>query len=74
MLSSSGHNDLDVCPIIFLYMHALELYLKAIARIGKTILELAEDEPSITERDLMEHELSIFLPIAKRVFKQVSWD
>lgn len=53
MLSKSGYNDLDACPIIFLYRHALELYLKAIARIGRTILEMAEHETLVTDRELM---------------------
>ena len=31
MFDKAGYNDLEACPIIFLYHHALELYLKAVA-------------------------------------------
>lgn len=74
ILSKSGYNDLDACPIIFLYRHALELYLKAISRLGRTILDLAEHETPITNRELIGHKLSKFLPILKRIFNHVGWD
>lgn len=48
--------------------------MKAIARVGKTILELTEGAQPITECDLIGHELSKFFPILQRVFSQVGWD
>jgi hypothetical protein len=73
MLSKTGYNDLDACPTIFLYRHALELYLKAIVRIGRAILDLAEYEPSITDQELTGHNLSRFSPVLKRIFGYVGW-
>jgi len=34
MCDKSSYNSLEGCPIIFLYRHALELYLKAIVLHG----------------------------------------
>jgi len=74
MLSSSGYNDLDACPIIFLYRHALELHLKAIGRIGQTILSLSEATQEITEKNLLGHKLAGFYPVLRKVFNHVGWD
>jgi hypothetical protein len=74
MLSKAGYNDLDACPIIFLYRHALELYLKAIGRIGRVILDLAEHEQPITDGELIGHKISKFLPALKRIFGYVGWN
>lgn len=73
LLSSPGYNDLDACPIIFLYRHALELYLKAIGRIGQTILSLSAAPQEITEKNLLGHKLAGFYPILRKVFSQVGW-
>lgn len=74
MMSKSGYNDLDACPIIFLYRHALELYLKAILRIGKVILDLAEYEKPIQDKDIMGHELSKFYSKLRNIFEYVNWN
>jgi len=74
MISASGYNDLDACPIIFLYRHALELYLKAIGRIGQTILSLSATTQEISEKDLFGHKLTGLYPILRRVFSHVGWE
>lgn len=38
MFDQAGYNDLEACPIVFLYRRALELYLKAIALDGIKIM------------------------------------
>jgi hypothetical protein len=40
MFASAGYNELDACPIVFLYRHELELSLKAIALTGIEIMQL----------------------------------
>jgi len=74
MSSPHGFNDLDACPIIFLYRHSLELYLKAIGYIGQTILSLSATSQEITEKSLLGHKLIGFYPILRKVFSQVGWE
>lgn len=73
MFSLPSYNDLDACPIIFVYRHSLELYLKAIARIGQDILKLKSSSLEISDKELMGHKLSNFLPLVEKVFSEVGW-
>ncbi|MFZ2490255.1 MAG: hypothetical protein WA208_02105 [Thermoanaerobaculia bacterium] len=64
MLSRPGYSDLEALPVVYLYRHALELYLKAILVIGNQLLAVNGDD--ITEKDLQRvlnsHRLTPFLP------------
>lgn len=40
MFDKGSYNSLEGCPIIFVYRHALELYLKAIVIRGAAIMQL----------------------------------
>ena len=68
--------DFDACPIVFLYRHALELYLKAILLgDGRNILLLA-GKPCPKSEEVLKgnHSLERMLPTIRLVFEEVGWD
>lgn len=74
MFDKAGYNSLEACPIVFLYRHALELYLKAIALVGIKIMQLKDEEASPkSERLLKTHRLLPLLPLVRRTFDLVGW-
>jgi hypothetical protein len=73
MFDGNGYNDLEGCPIIFLYRHALELYLKAIVLHGETILSINGEMLLANRGILQRHTLQPFFPLLKRTFDAVGW-
>lgn len=73
MFDKAGYNDLEACPIIFLYHHALELYLKAVALVGIKIMRLNGEAYTDSERLLRTHRLLPLLPLVRRTFDLVGW-
>jgi hypothetical protein len=71
--ASHGYSDLDACPIVFMYRHSLELYLKAIVIVGNKISRL-KSKKAINEKSFMIHEISKLFPIVQKVFKEVGWE
>ncbi len=69
----AGYNDLDACPIVFLYRHSLELYLKAIVLIGTSMMHLNGKVQQGNERLLRTHHLSSLLPMVKSTYDVVGW-
>jgi hypothetical protein len=63
---SRGYNDCDACPIVFLYRHSFELYLKATLHSGERVLSLSGDSLGIDAKVLNDHKL---LPLAKSFAK-----
>lgn len=72
-LASSGYRDMDTCPIVFLYRHALELYMKAIVHRGESLLSIAGEKLIIPTRALERHELSPLLEPIRKVFAHMGW-
>jgi len=73
-LAGGGYRDVDACPIVFLYRQALELYMKAIVRRGKSLLSIAAEKLIISPRALERHELSPLLEPIRRVFTNAGWN
>lgn len=73
MFDKASYNSLEGCPIIFLYRHALELYLKAIVLHGEVILQMS-GKTLLTNRSLLQkHSLLPFFPLLKQTFEAVGW-
>jgi hypothetical protein len=73
MFDKSSYNSLEGCPIIFLYRHAFELYLKAIVLHGEVILQM-NGKTLLTNRSLLQkHSLLPFFPLLKQTFDAVGW-
>jgi hypothetical protein len=68
------HIDFDAYPIVFLYRHAIELYLKAVLLIGNSLAITQDDSDLHTEDVFKSHSLSLNLPSVKAIFKSVGWE
>lgn len=69
----NGYSDLDACPIVFLYRHSVELYLKAIILWGCGLVALQSGEHIDTDALFRTHSLAVLLKPTKRVFKEAGW-
>jgi len=76
MESAAGYRDYEGYPILFLYRHALELYLKAIVYRGAQLLGLISDKKRNTEKLLTSHKLTQLLPTIEAIFRvaELEWD
>jgi len=74
LAQSRGYADYEGYPVLFLYRHSLELYLKAIVYRGAMLLGLVAERRPDT-RDLFErHELVRLLPAIRAIFKEMDGD
>ena len=73
LAASRGYGDYEGYPILFLYRHALELYMKAIVCRGAQLLNLLDMATPDTSKLFKVHRLSRFLPSVKAVFDGVGW-
>ena len=69
----AGYSDLEACPIVFLYRHAMELHIKAIIVTGNDILELSGQVPIIKTEDLGSHRIHALVPALKQIFVFLGW-
>lgn len=74
MGSAAGYRDYEGYPILFLYRHALELYLKAIVYRGAQLLGLISEEKPHTKKLLTSHKLTRLLPTIEAIFRAVEWE
>ncbi len=68
-----GYADYEGYPVLFLYRHALELYLKAIVYRGAKLLRLISEENLDTDKLFRNHSLTRLLPAIRAIFKQMQW-
>jgi hypothetical protein len=75
MAESAGYADYEGYPIVFLYRHALELYLKALVYRGAELLGL-EGVSVDTSRLFRDHRLKPLLAPAKKILssRRVSFE
>lgn len=68
-IASTHYRDPDACPIVFLYRHAVELYLKAIIHWGNSLLRL-NGKPIVPHRNIFtEHRLRVLLKSVKPILR-----
>ena len=68
-IAASHYRDPDACPIVFLYRHALELYLKAIIHWGNSLLRL-NGKPIVPHKNIFtEHRLVVLLKSVKAILR-----
>ena len=71
--ASPGYRDFDGYPILFLYRHALELYMKAVVYRGALLLHLLDMTTLDTAKLFKVHRLSPLVPGVKTVFDGAGW-
>jgi len=73
MEASRGYPDYEGYPILFLYRHALELYLKALVYRGAKLLQVRNNQALETDFLLTNHRLSKFLPSFRAILESTGW-
>jgi hypothetical protein len=68
-----GYSDADACPIVFLYRHSTELYLKAIILWGTGLVRLQSGENIDSDKLFDTHRFSDLLPAVERIFREAGW-
>jgi hypothetical protein len=69
IMKSRHYRDPDACPIVFLYRHAIELYLKAIIHWGNMLLRI-NSRPIMAHKNIFqEHRLGVLLKSVKPILK-----
>ena len=65
-----GYRDPDACPIVFLYRHALELYLKSFVYWGNRLLRMNKKTIVMKQQELFRtHSLRKLAAAAKPTFR-----
>ncbi len=67
------HNDLQSLPVVFLYRHSLELYIKGIVITGFEILSLSGEKVP-AKKIVFSHKISSMLSTVERIFRAVGWE
>lgn len=73
-LAAEGYGDYDGYPILYLYRHSLELYLKAVVYRGAGLCGLLTGEELDTTKLFEHHELSRLLAPTKAILAAMKWD
>jgi hypothetical protein len=73
MVTGTGYKDYDGYPILFLYRHSLELYLKALVYRGAMLLRLINDDEVFTENLFARHDLARLVPAVRTIFEKLGW-
>lgn len=68
-----AYDPLDACPIVFLYRHSTELYLKGVLRAGESLLRLSGEKPTFDASNLMSHPLRPLLGPLEELFAAMGW-
>lgn len=71
--STGALRDFEAAPVLFLYRHAFELYLKAFILVGSKILRMKGKATMTAKSIFTTHELSKFLPHLESILEEVGW-
>jgi hypothetical protein len=66
--------DFRAYPVVFLYRHALELYMKAVILVGAPMLAVKEMTEIDRHRLLKTHNLELLREDLEQVFEAFEWD
>ncbi|MGD1155736.1 MAG: hypothetical protein ABSA41_07895 [Terriglobia bacterium] len=66
--------DFRAYPVVFLYRHALELYMKAVLLVGPPMLSIKGQHEVDRQQLLKTHSLDILRQELERVFEAYGWD
>lgn len=79
LLSEPSFHDIDPCPIVFLYRHSIELYLKEICLLGHKFFQLRNKRLLLHGNDLEQkrlfnnHKLLPLVEVVKQIFEELGW-
>jgi hypothetical protein len=73
LAENPAYDPLDACPIVFLYRHATELYLKGVLRAGESLICLEGGQPTLDASALKNHRLQPLLTPLRKLFEKMDW-
>ncbi len=73
-LDGNPREDFLAYPIVFLYRHALELYMKAVLLVGAPMLSIKGRQEVNRETLLNTHSLDVLARELERVFEVYGWE
>ncbi len=69
-----AYADYEGYPVLYLYRHSLELYLKAVVYRGAKLMGLIGEERPEVPGLFKRHDLGHLLPAVRAIFKAMQWD
>jgi len=73
-LDGNPSEDFLAYPIVFLYRHALELYMKAVLLVGAPMLSIKGQQEVNRQTLLKTHSLDILAGELERIFEVYGWE
>jgi hypothetical protein len=67
------YSDAEACPIVFLYRHSVELYLKQIVLWGAGLVHLQTSDALDVHGLFSRHEFKLLLSHVRKVFEVAGW-
>jgi hypothetical protein len=71
---NSGIEDFRAYPVVFLYRHALELYMKAVLLVGSPMLSIKGQREVDRQQLLKTHNLDVLRQDLERIFAAYGWE
>ncbi|HEX3269578.1 MAG TPA: hypothetical protein VHR15_02935 [Ktedonobacterales bacterium] len=72
-IAVNHYRDTDALPIVFLYRHSVELYLKSLCLTGRQILLIRGHKLEQPLNPFRQHKLTVWIPELKKVFQMLEW-
>jgi hypothetical protein len=69
----NGYAEYNGYPVLFLYRHALELYLKAVVYHGAQLMTLINEKDFDHPDIFRNHRLPRLVPVVREIFKAMNW-
>jgi hypothetical protein len=73
-LQRNAYADYDGYPVLYLYRHSLELYLKAVVFRGARLMGLVGEQRPEVSKLWQHHGLARLLPALRAIFRSMDWD
>ena len=70
----NAYADYHGYPVMYLYRHSLELYLKAVVYRGAQLMGLVGEQPPEVSKLWQHHGLARLLPALRVIFRSMDWD
>jgi hypothetical protein len=72
--NDNAYADYEGYPVLYLYRHSLELYLKAVVYRGAELMGLIGTDMPVIEKLFQHHGLVRLMPAVRAIFKAMKWD
>lgn len=70
---AAGYPDTVGCPIVLLYRHSLELYIKGVLILGDSLLQIADRSVPMDRSAWTAHRLATLVPSLDAILRALGW-